>query len=348
MKRNSLFPQPQYLGSKYHLLDWITNFIPSDVKSVLDAFGGSQSVSYRFKELDYITHTNDFLYSQALIGDALISNSKWILNEEDINHLFEENKEPKKFNLIEKQFKGLFFNEEDSKFLDSFRSNVEYYLKRNTSKFALALSVMDRAMTRKVTMGHFAHTKALEYASNIDRLKRNKSLGVPLKELFYELVIEYNDAVFDNGKQNKSYCSNILYLLPTLSNNIDLVYFDPPYCGSHPDYQSFYHVLETYCRYWKDKDFVNSIHRYEPKIYSGFDKKKEVMDNFSLLFHCAKDVPYWIISYNDGSYPDEKTFIDLISSLKHVDVEKYEYKNSRGGKGSIKGRNELLFVCKPL
>ena len=70
-----MFPQPQYLGSKYHLLDWITKYIPNDVKTTLDAFGGSQSVAYRFKELGYRTFTNDFLYSQVCIGDALISNS---------------------------------------------------------------------------------------------------------------------------------------------------------------------------------------------------------------------------------------------------------------------------------
>ncbi len=51
------------------------------------------------------------------------------------------------------------------------------------------------------------------------------------------------------------------------------MYFDPPYCGSHADYQSFYHVLETFTQYWKDKQFVNGVKRYEPKIWSGFDKK---------------------------------------------------------------------------
>lgn len=346
-----MFPQPQYLGSKYHLLDWITKYIPNDVKTTLDAFGGSQSVAYRFKELGYRTFTNDFLYSQVCIGDALISNSSDILTEEDINHLFEGNKNEKRYNLVDKNFKGLFFNEEDSKILDSFRSNVDYYFKRNLNKKALALTVMDRAMTRKVTMGHFAHTKALEYASNPDRVKRNKSLIVPIKELFLELVEEYNDAVFDNGENNLSYWGNILEILPSvIKKNVDLVYFDPPYCGSHPDYQSFYHVLESYCCNWEEGmiDYVNSIHRYEPKRYSGFDKKKEVINNFNKLFELSKDIPYWLISYNDGSYPDEDTFIEMIKQYKNVEVEKYEYKNSRGGKGSVKGRNELLFVCKPI
>ena len=55
---------------------------------------------------------------------------------------------------------------------------------------------------------------------------------------------------FDNKKDNRSYNYNILELLPHL-NNIDMVYFDPPYCNSHADYQSFlpsfgnlYRILE--------------------------------------------------------------------------------------------------------
>ena len=53
-------------------------------------------------------------------------------------------------------------------------------------------------MTRKVTMGHFAHTQALAYAADPVRIKRNRSLIRPLKEIFIELLSEYNAAVFDN------------------------------------------------------------------------------------------------------------------------------------------------------
>jgi len=70
-----------------------------------------------------------------------------------------------------------------------------------------------------------------------------------------ELLPQYNAAVFDNGKENYSYNQNTLDLLPNLSG-IDLVYFDPPYCNSHADYQSFYHLLETFVMYWKDKKFT--------------------------------------------------------------------------------------------
>ena len=68
------FPEPQYLGAKSTHLAWIRKFIPSNVTTAFDAFSGSQSVSYLFKQLGYKTITNDFLSFNNQIGLALIEN----------------------------------------------------------------------------------------------------------------------------------------------------------------------------------------------------------------------------------------------------------------------------------
>lgn len=336
------FPEPQYLGAKYIHRGWISQFVPDEAINVLDAFAGSQSVAYMFKQLGKKVVTNDFLNFNNLIGRALIENPGYTLGKEDLDILFSTNSNPKEFNLMEKLYANLFFLQEEAAFADSFRSNVR--LLNNKYKEALALSVMCRSMTRKVTMGHFAHTQALVYATDPARIKRNRSLIRSLKDIFTELLPEYNAAVFDNGKENKSYNENILDLLPRL-NDIDLVYFDPPYCNSHADYQSFYHLLETYVEYWKDKQFVNGTKRYEPKRYSGFDKISEVISNFRLMFEEAKHIPIWLVSYNDRSYPDINTMIEMITPYRNVDVERKTYKAGRGGKGSVAGSSEILLVC---
>ncbi len=59
-----------------------------------------------------------------------------------------------------------------------------------------------------------------------------------------------------------------------------MVYFDPPYCNSHADYQSFLPSFGNLYRILEGKQFINKIRRYEPKKYSGFDKKNEVIENF--------------------------------------------------------------------
>jgi len=336
------FPEPQYLGAKYVHRSWIAANIPETAEVVLDAFSGSQSVAYTMKQMGKTTLTNDFLSFDSNIGRALVENNSEKLDKNDLEILLSDNSNKEYFNLMDRVFSGIFFTHEDACFADSVRSNVSKL--KNPLKESLALAVMCRTMTRKITMGHFAHTQALVYAADPKRVQRNRSLVRPLKDLFLELVPEYNAAVFDNHKANHSYNENIIDLLPKL-NDVDAVYFDPPYCNSHADYQSFYHLLETYVEYWKDKDFVNGTHRYEPKKYSGFDKKNEAIENFKLMFRLSRKIPYWILSYNDRSYPDIDTMVSLISPYKNVRIERKKYQSSRGGKGSVAGSSEILLIC---
>lgn len=248
------------------------------------------------------------------------------------------------FKLIEEVFSNVFFQKEEAEFLDNFRAYIP--LLDSNYKQALAFTVINRSMTRKITMGHFGHTQALVYASDPERVKRNRSLVRPIKEIFEELLPKYNNAIFDNKQDNQSYNQNILALLPNIEN-VDLAYFDPPYCDSHADYQGFYHLLETYTEYWKEKAFVNGIKRYEPQRFSGFDKKREVISSFEKLFELSENIPHWLISYNNRSYPGIEEFEKLISKYRNVKIETKTYQNGRGGKGSVAGSQEILFVCSP-
>lgn len=338
------FPEPQYLGAKHTHLAWINKFIPDNVSTAIDAFSGSQSVAFLFKQRGFKTITNDFLNFNHQIGLALIENKDTNLSDNDLKILFQKSEHKKDFSLIEDTFTNIFFERDESEFLDNFRANIP--LLENPIKQALAYAIINRSMTRKITMGHFGHTQALVYANNPDRIKRNRSLTRPIKEIFEELLPKYNNAVFNNKRENRSFHSNILNLLPTIEN-IDLVYFDPPYCDSHADYQGFYHLLETYTEYWKEKKFINGIKRYEPQRVSGFDKKREVVSSFKKLFDLSEDIPNWLISYNNRSYPGIEEFEKLISNHRTVSIESKTYQNGRGGKGSVAGSKEILFVCTP-
>lgn len=338
------FPESQYLGAKHTHLAWIKENIPKNVKTALDAFAGSQSVSFLFKQMGFKTITNDFLNFNNQIGLALIENNNVILDKNDIELLLRASKSNKDFNLVQRIFSDVFFDKSEAAFLDNFRANIPTL--SNPYKQALAFATINRSMTRKVTMGHFGHTQALRYANDPERIKRNRSLVRPLKEIFEDLVIKYNKAVFDNKKKNESHNQNILDLLPKLEN-IDLAYFDPPYCNSHADYQSFYHLLETYTEYWEDKEFINGIRRYEPQRFSGFDKKKDVIESFGKLFQYSCEIPFWLISYNDRSYPSVEELAKLISKYKDVSIQYKTYHNGRGGKGSVAGSREVLFLCEP-
>ena len=43
---------------------------------------------------------------------------------------------------------------------------------------------------------------------------------------FRDNVIRINSLIFDNGKENKAFCKDILEVLP--ETKVDLAYFDPP------------------------------------------------------------------------------------------------------------------------
>jgi adenine-specific DNA methylase len=338
------FPEPQYLGAKHTHLSWISQHIPPNINVALDAFAGSQSVAFLFKQLGFQTITNDFLNFNNQTGKALIENKSVKLDSKDLKILFQNSLQKSDFTLMENVFTDVFFERKEAEFIDNFRANIQ--LLDNSYKQALAFTIMNRSLTRKITMGHFAHTQALVYAADPERIKRNRSLIRPIKDLFLEILPAYNNAIFDNGQENQSFNENALDLFSKLQN-VDLVYFDPPYCNSHADYQGFYHLLETYTEYWKDKEFVNGVKRYTPKRYSGFDAKKEVITNFEKLFDLSKDIPHWLISYNNRSYPDIHIFEKMLAKYKEVQIEAKTYKNGRGGKGSVAGSKEVLFVCKP-
>ncbi len=215
-------------------------------------------------------------------------------------------------------------------------------------KRSLALAVICRSLTRKTIMGHFAHLQAIPYATDPARVKRNPSIARPIRDLFIELLPQYNTAIFDNNKENKSYRKNILDLLPNLqTGTIDLAYYDPPYCNSHADYQAFYHLLETFVENWgnDDKQFINRNQRYHPPRYSGFDKVTEIEDSFRKLFALSDEIPYWLISYNDRSLPKIEKLVHMAKHHKPVRVEEKIYVTSRGGKGSVSGSREYLIVC---
>lgn len=335
------FPLPQYLGAKYRFRSWIQEFIPKDVRTAVDAFGGSQSIAYFFKQLGMSVYTNDLMAYSNAIGVGLVENKDERLTESDLGLLMLSNPDPSYYDLMQREFTDVFFREEDTSFIDAFRGNVDR-LTSNVKK-SLALAVMNRALTRKVTMGHFAHLRALAYADDPIRVKRNRSLARPIKEIFLELVPAYNSAVFDNNMRCESHQGDAAEYISGLKN-VDLAYFDPPYGNSHADYQQFYHLLETYTEYWKDKKFVNGVHRYEPRRNTPYDKKTTIIQALETLFTAAQDIPYWIMSYNDRSYPDEFSLVALVQKHRDVRVVRKPYAESRGGKGSVAGSSEILII----
>ena len=91
------------------MIESVFKFIPENVKTAIDAFAGSQSVSFLFKQLGFKTITNDFLNFNNQIGLAFIENRKEILSKEDLALLFKPAKDKKDYELMENTFTNVFF-----------------------------------------------------------------------------------------------------------------------------------------------------------------------------------------------------------------------------------------------
>jgi hypothetical protein len=58
-------------------------------------------------------------------------------------------------------------------------------------------------------------------------------------------------------------------------------------------------------------------------------------------------VPFWIVSYNDRSFPGVEEMTRMLSERRSVRIAEIRYDRPNGGRGSVAGSREMLFVCSP-
>ena len=119
--------------------------------------------------------------------------------------------------------------------IDNIRANINTLqgFKRDIALFALGKT----CISGSGSYGHFASTS---------RGNGNRQADTPqaFTDRFRENIIRINSLVFDNGKENKVFCKDILEVLP--ETKVDLAYFDPPYATEYSttNYETSYHFVE--------------------------------------------------------------------------------------------------------
>jgi adenine-specific DNA methylase len=337
-------PTQQYLGNKIKYIDFIKKSIPEDVCTICDAFSGSGIVSYELKK-NYKILSNEILSSGYKLTHGLIENNHIKLTDTDIKNVIKIN--PRKKTFIEDNFTDLYYTQKECIFLDNLYSNIIEI--ENDFKKSILFTAICRTLIRKILFAYFCHTKAIEYRNDEARWKRNPAINRDITEMFLEYVKEYNNCIFDNKKDNKAYNMDIFDFLDNINSNnikIDLIYFDPPYGGTHCNYNSYYHFLETYINYWDDTTLYNSTKQPKDKLKKSDFTKKNLDDVFTKLFEKSKNIKYWLISYNSKSIPNKEEMTTFIKKYKNnVIFNEYKLKNNNGGMGLKKGSNEYLILC---
>lgn len=183
------------------------------------------------------------------------------------------------------------------------------------------------------------------------RVNKKGQFNVPFgkyKQQFLEAVESINNAIFDNGCENKSKHGDAMEVK---IKHPDLVYIDPPYYSplSDNEYVRRYHFVEGLARDWKGVEIQENTVTKKFKSYpTPFSTRKGAADAFDKLFKKFSD-SILIVSYSSNSQPTQDEMVALMSKYKeHVEVVPIDYTYSFGNQKHAKtNRNkvqEYLFV----
>tara|TARA_R110002124_G_scaffold276704_1_gene447623 strand:+ start:10613 stop:11656 length:1044 start_codon:yes stop_codon:yes gene_type:complete len=331
------FPGTRYMGSKNKIIAEIWEVLQEyEFESFFDAFAGSNVVGYFMKCQGKKVITNDFLSISYIKSKAVIENSEVQLADEDVAFLLENENNS---NYITKTFKGLYFTDEDNRFLDKVRENIS--LLESEYKKAIALSALVRACMKKRPRGIFTYT-GFRYDDG------RRDIKLSLKDHFLENVQLFNKAVFESGEECQAYNS----ITQNLDVQADLVYFDPPYFtpNSDNDYVRRYHFVEGLVKRWKGLEIQEHTKTKKFKSYtSPFSKREEAYQAFeNLISHYSDSII--AISYSSNSFPTKEEMIEILEKHKNrVETHEIDHlysfgnQNHKAGNGANRVK-EYLFI----
>jgi adenine-specific DNA-methyltransferase len=329
------YPRLRYMGSKYRLVPHLAQvFEEVGGTSALDAFSGSGVVSYLLKTLGYRVTANDFLSFPSVIARATVVNQHETLTEEEVEVICGPPADDRDF--IVSTFSGLYFPDDDLRFLDSAWSHIE---RLPGHKRDLALAALVLSAARKQPRGVFTITD-LRYDDG------RRDLRLSLREHFRERAAEYNSVVFDSGQPCQAESKDVFDLD---AHGYDLVYLDPPYAPPRDDncYIKRYHFLEGLSVYWRGQTIMeNTRTKKLPKRYTPFSYKHSITDALQRTFKQFKDSAI-VLSYSSNAVPDAEVIEGLMREVKeNVEVRPINHTYTFGTHSAAQRRevSEFLFI----
>ena len=333
--RESLFddcgklPKTRYQGSKYKLIDWLREkFSTVEFNTVLDAFSGTSSVSYLLKSMGKQVTSNDILSFNQQVSKALIENQRELISEGDINYVLEKHNNINYLSIIEDNFSGIYYLDEENKWLDIITQNI-HSIKNEYKKAMLFWALFQSCLSKRPY--NLFHRKNLHIRlSDVERTFGNKTTwDKPFDEHFKKFISEINQAIFDNGKENISLSKDVLELD---NKQFDLVYIDPPYIpqkGSLTSYMNFYHFLEGLVKYYEWESLIDrkTINNSLLHKKTAWEDKKEIKDGlFKVIEHFSNSKI--AISYRSDGIPsiDEiKNYLNKKNKVVSVYEQDHKY-----------------------
>ncbi len=310
------FPSTRYQGSKAKLVDWIWEQIQEiEFTACLDAFGGTGAVAHRLKREGKSVAYNDILRFNYYFGLALIENDETHLDQESVEWLLHRHSDVVYPCVVQRNFHDIYFTEAENAWIDQTITNIRKL--SDPYQFALAFFALCQACIVKRPFNLFHRNNLYIRFAEVERTFGNKaSWDRPFAEWFRLFVAEANEAVFDNGQDNRALNCDAA----DVPGTYDLVYIDTPYIPRHGagvDYRDFYHFLEGLTMYdeWEQHIDRRSKHHRLLRQSNAWGDKKKIYSAFDNLF-CRHKNSILVVSYRSDGIPSEQELIDLLANYK--------------------------------
>lgn len=320
------FPTTRYQGSKRKILPWIhKNVKDLQFNTVLDACGGTGSVSYLFKKMGKQVTYNDKLRFNYIIGKALIQNQNVSFLEEDYQNLLEWsfNNEPGDF--IQNTFNRIYYPRRENVWLDSINNgilNMNHYTGQTLDyKKSIAYYALFQACMIKRPYNLFHRKNLSMRTKKVVRNFGNKTTWEKSFEShFKKFIDEANSLVF----RSEQPCFATNQSIFDIEGDYDLVYIDPPYVRHASDrnetsnYLNCYHFLEGLANFeqWPELiDYTSANRKFHGISEQNEFKRDNINDTFEELISKFRD-SIIVLSYKKGGSPSIETLVRIMKRYK--------------------------------
>ena len=287
------YPKINYIGNKSKLVDWIISNMPIKTGTIVDLFSGGSSVSYELKKHNFSVISNDCLYSNYILSKAIIENSKDTINKDIFDIKISDNEITSKYNEISKYLTNILYY--DYEVLELAKL-IKISEKLKDYQKSLFLALIRRAMIRKLPYSRMnipwnQIQKLRDEKYSYEKYGRKRAYhNKSFESLMIADLENYNQSIFDNSKNNKSYHMDSYNFIKTLKNKVDIIYMDPPYPKTMNKYGEFYGIYDKI--FDKEIDYIN------------LSQNDKFLNNFvRLIKECVPKTDYIVISLNNKTSP---------------------------------------------
>lgn len=332
----SKYPKINYIGNKDKLVDWIIENLPIKKGVVLDLFSGGNSVAYALKENNYTVYSNDALYSNYVISKAIIENKDVTVNEDILNAKVTNSEVNKKYKEISFLSNRLYYDDEVKELAKLFV--ISEKIENEYEKY-MFLALIRRAMIRKLPYSRMnvpwnQIQKLRDEDYSYEKYKRRRAYhNYTFEKHIRDNINNYNNAVFDNKKNNKCFNYDSFEMIDKLDKKVDIIYMDPPYPATMNKYGDFYGLY--------DKAVKHEIQ------YVNFSENNMFLTNLEkLVKKCIGKTSYIVISESNKTKPTVEELSNMLSNYGTVKVFSKEHQYKVTGSINKNQTVEMLIVLK--